>query len=335
MKLRVLSESDVRAVLKMAAAIDLQAEAFGLLARKVSVDGLRSFASSESPPGVAIFNPSFLRQGKGYGIKVVSDFYENGKLGAPRMNALVALFSGRTGQPQTVMEAGFLTDVRTGAGTALAARHLARKDSRLLTIFGAGRVARNQLQALCQEFPIKRVLVVTRTRSRGEAFVKRMRGVDPRIPHDIRLLDDPAAAVREADMVVCATTAHTPVFPGTALRRGTFVAGTGAYDASMREVDSETIRRASKRVIDSRNDCLDDAGDFVIPIQEGVLRRDDVAEIAEVVAGKRPGRETDDEITYYKSVGVPIQDLITAQHVEQRAVKDGIGTMIEIGGDHD
>ena len=98
-------------------------------------------------------------------------------------------------------------------------------------------------------------------------------------------------------------------------------------------MDSATVQRASKRVIDSRADCLDQAGDFVIPIAEGVIGREQVSELAEVITGERPARERDDEITIYKSIGVPIQDLVTAQHIAQRAAQLGLGTEIDIGGD--
>ena len=332
MELRILTESDCRQLVGPADAVDIQAEAFTLLAEGKSVEGLRSLATSDSPPGVVIFNPSFLKGGKGHGIKVVSDYYGNESRGAPRLNALVALFDGETGQPTTVMEAGYLTDLRTGAGSALAARHLARRDSRVLAVIGAGRVARNQVEALCAELDIAEVRVATRSRARGESFVARMVGA---LSGDARLVETSGEAVDGADVVVCATTARAPVFPGDRLAEGTFVVAAGAFDAASREVDSETIRRAAKRVIDSRADCLANAGDLMIPIAEGVIGEDEVAEIAELVAGERPGRETDREITYYKSSGVPIQDLITAQHIERRAVERNIGTVIDIGGDHD
>ena len=138
MKLRILTEADCRALLGMDDAIPIQGEAFTLLAEGRSVEGLRSFATSETPPGVAIFNPCFLKGGAGYGVKVVSDFYRNGERAMPRMTALVALFDGETGAPRTVMEAAYLTDLRTGAGTGLAARVLARPDSRVLAVIGAG-----------------------------------------------------------------------------------------------------------------------------------------------------------------------------------------------------
>jgi ornithine cyclodeaminase len=333
MKLRILSESDCRSVLNMAAAIDIQGEAFTLLAQGRSVEGLRSMATSEAPPGVAIFNPCFLREGKGYGIKVISDFYENDERGVVRMTGLVCLFDGQTGHPHTVLEAGYLTDLRTGAGTALAARYLARKDSKVLTIFGAGRVARNQLEALAEIFDLQTVFLLTRSAARGNEFIARMSSAGGCIPRDIRLVEAPEDAIRNSDIVVAATTSKSPVVSGAWLRPGTFVASVGVHESTAREVDSETIKRSSRLVIDSRTDCLHNAGDFMIPIGEGVIQRDQIAEIAEVVSGARPPRQSASEITYYKSIGVPIQDLITAQHMARLAAQRGIGTEIEIGGD--
>jgi ornithine cyclodeaminase/alanine dehydrogenase-like protein (mu-crystallin family) len=330
-KLRILGESDVRQCLDMRDAVEAQAQAFALLAAKQTVEGLRTFVTSVSPPGVTIFNPSYLKNGAGFGVKVVSDFLENDDLTIPRMSALVVLFCGRTGLPRTVMEAGHLTDVRTGAGTALAARHLARAESSSLALFGAGRVARNQLVALAAMLPLKRVRVIARSRVRADAFMRWAHGAS--VPHDVALADDAEAAVADADIVVCATTSAKPVLQGAALRPGTFVAAVGANQIDAREVDTETISRASKRVIDSRADCLKHAGDLQIPLREGALQESDVAEIAEVVSGQRPGRENPHEITYYKSIGVPIQDIWTAQRIEARAIEAQIGTVLEIGGD--
>ena len=167
MKLRILAQADCRAALDMAGAIEAQAQAFRLLAQGRSVQGLRSFVTSETPPGVAIFNPAFLRGGAGYGIKVISDFYDNDKRGLARMSGLVCLFDGTSGHPRAVLEAGYLTDLRTGAGTALAARYLARGNSRVLALIGAGRVARNQLAALAEVFALETVFLSTRSNARA------------------------------------------------------------------------------------------------------------------------------------------------------------------------
>ena len=115
----------------------------------------------------------------------------------------------------------------------------------------------------------------------------------------------------------------------------TFVASAGAYEPTAREVDSETVRRAARRVIDSRKDCLSHAGDFVIPAAEGAISMDSVVEIADLVSGRASGRQDAAEITYYKSIGVPIQDIVTAQHIERRAIERAVGITIDMGGDHD
>jgi len=317
----------------MRAAIDVQAEAFALLASGRAVAGLRTFVSSQAPPAVAIFNPCFIRDGGGYGIKVISDFYGNEARGLTRMTGLVALFDGETGYPRTVMDAGYLTDLRTGAGTALAARFLARADSRVMTIIGAGRVARSQVAALTQLFEIDTVHVVTRSRGRGEELARRMRDLYGTRAKTVHMADRAASVVPVSDIVVTATTSETPVLFGEWLKPGTFVAAVGAHKASAREVDSETIRRASKLVIDSRADCLDHAGDLIVPLADGLITRDVIADMAELAAGRGRGRSSDEEITFYKSIGVPVQDLVTAQHIERAAIARGVGIEVELGGE--
>jgi ornithine cyclodeaminase len=332
MKLRILTEADCRSLLGMAEAVDVQARAFKLLASGSAVQGLRAVATSERPPGVAIFNPCFLREGAGYGIKVVSDFYGNGERGLPRMMALITLFDGQTGMPRALLEGGYITDLRTGAGTALAARHLANRESRVLGLIGAGRVARNQVEGLCSAFRLQEIRVFSRSAERASAFAENMQrtGTPP-----IRVAASPEAAVREADLVVVATTSSQPVLRGEWLRPGAFVAAVGAFASDSRELDNETIRRAAGHVIDSRSDCLERAGDFMIPMREGLLARDQVVEMAEIVSGTRRPRRGPDDIIVYKSSGVPIQDFVTAQHIEQRALERGAGSVLELGGDHD
>jgi len=333
LKLRILTETDCRSLLGMAEAVEVQARAFRLLANGVAVQGLRAVATSERPPGVAIFNPCFLREGAGYGIKVVSDFYGNGERGVPRMSALITLFDGQTGVPHALLEGGYITDLRTGAGTALAARHLANRESRTLAVIGAGRVARNQIEGLCAVFSLHEIRVFSRSAERAKAFVQSVEK-EAKVKK-VGLAPSAEAAAREADLVVVATTSSQPVLRGEWLRPGAFVAAVGAFASDSRELDNETIRRAAGHVIDSRADCLARAGDFMIPMREGLLARDQVAEMAEIVSGARSPRRGPDDIVVYKSSGVPIQDLVTAQHIAQRAVERGVGSVLELGGDHD
>lgn len=327
MRIRILTEADCRSLLSMSDAIDLQGKAFTMLAAGESVEGLRSYAASEDPPGVAIFNPCFLKAGRGYGVKVVSDFYDNDEVTVPRMTATMTLMDGATGVPHTFMEAGYLTDLRTGAGSGLAAKHLARPDTTELAVIGAGRVAQYQILALAAVLPIAEIRISTRTRSRAERLVETL---SDDVPADFQIVGDPAEALRGAGAVVAATTSKTPVVSGEHVEPGAFVVAAGAYEPTSRELDSETIRRAALCVIDSRSDCLDDAGDYVIPAGEGVVSLADVAEIAEVVSGRVAGRVDDDQIIVYKSTGVPIQDLVTGQAIAERAQRAGVGFEMEM-----
>jgi ornithine cyclodeaminase len=331
-KLRILTEADCRRLLGMREAIDVQAEAFGLLGRGAAIEGLRAVANSERPPGVAIFNPCFLRDGLGFGVKVVSDFYGNSARGVPRMSALIALFDGETGQPQAMLEGGYITDLRTGAGTALAARHLANADSKTLGVIGAGRVARNQIEALDAAFALSEIRLWSRSRERAAALCD---GLGKSIAEKIRLAASAQAAVSGAGLVVAATTACEPVVRGEWLAEGAFVAAVGAFSPECRELDDAVIRRAACHVVDSRSDCLPRAGDFQIPIAHGVLKSEAVAEISEILSGKRRGRGSRQDIAVYKSSGVPIQDFVTARHIARRAAEQGVGQVVELGGDHD
>ncbi|MEE2956447.1 MAG: ornithine cyclodeaminase family protein [Pseudomonadota bacterium] len=334
MKLRILTEMDVRKVIDMKKAIEIQKNAFALLSKTSENLKLRSFVHSMDPPGIAIFNPSFLQDAKGYGVKVVSDFFDNDKQGTTRMSSLMTLFDGNTGHPKAIMEGGYLTDLRTGAGTALAARYLAREESKTLLVIGAGRVARNQISGISSVCPINKVLIVSRTKKRIDDLMNRLINVDGWAPEQIVIEENIEEGILKADIVISATTAKTPTFPGSALKRGTFIAAVGANLPDAREVDNNTILKSSCRVIDSRRDCMENAGDFLIPINRGLLDPSSVLELSELVLDNKKGRKTPQEITFYKSIGVPIQDLVTAQYIEAQAEIKKIGTVIDIGGEY-
>ena len=334
MKLRILTEKNVRKVVDVKKAIEIQKDAFKFLSKNSENLKLRSFVRSMAPPGIAIFNPSFLQDGDGYGVKVVSDFFDNDKHNTTRMSSLMTLFDGKTGHPKAVMEGGYLTDLRTGAGTALAARYLARAESKTLLVIGAGRVARNQITGISSVCPIDRVLIVSRTRKRIDDLMNKLTTIDGWAPKQLFIEENINEGISKADIVVSATTAKTPTFSGSALKAGTFVAAVGANLPDTREVDSKTITKSSCNVIDSRRDCMENAGDFLMPIDEGLLDPSSVIELSELVSGRKKGRKTPQEITFYKSIGVPIQDLVTAQYIEAQAEKQKIGTVIDIGGEY-
>lgn len=326
LNLRILSETQVKSLATMREAIEIQKQAFTLQADGSSVPGLRRWLhmQDQDPPCLVGFLPAFLTGGRGYGVKIVSDFYGQRGHDLPRMMAIVVVCDGRTGAPRAVLEGGHLTDLRTGAATGLAVDLLARRDARVATIFGAGRMARNQMEAVCEVRDLTTVWIRSRTESRARAYIAEMQAMGGRIPRDIRLAASAKQCVEASDIIITATTAETPLFDGRDLRPGTCVIVGGAY----REVDSETIRRAAKVVVDMKENRH--AAVFRPPLEAGLITEEDIAEMGELVLGRKPGRETSEEITFCKTEGVPTQDLVTAQYILHKAEAQGIGTLVPI-----
>ena len=259
------------------------------------------------------------------GTKLVTVVGANRGRGLPTLHASYLLTDPETGVPLALMEAGFLTAVRTGAASALAARYLARRDSRTIACFGAGVQARYQLLCLQAVFPVERVSVVGRDPERARAFAGRMArelGVPVEATRDRR------AAVAGADLVTCATTSPTPVFDGRHVRPGTHVDAVGAFRPTTREVDSGLVRRAHV-VVDTYAGAWEEAGDVLIPIKAGAITRRHVrADLAELVSGRKRGRAAREEITFFKSVGFALEDAATARLAYDRAVAGNVGTEV-------
>jgi alanine dehydrogenase len=261
------------------------------------------------------------------GTKLVTVVGANRARGLPTLHATYLLTDPETGVPLALMEAGFLTAVRTGAASALAARYLARRDSRTIACFGAGVQARYQLLCLQAELPLERVTVVGRSLERARAFADRMTR-ELGIP--VEATRDRRAAVTAADVVTCATTSPTPVFDGRDVRPGTHVDAVGAFRATTREVDTTLVRRAHV-VVDTYEGAGEEAGDLLIPIKAGAITRRHVrAELAELVSRRKRGRTAGEEITLFKSVGFALEDAATARLAYDRAVAANVGTEVAL-----
>lgn len=325
----VLSRADLELLLAPADVIEAMAEAFrGLAAGGAHVPPRT--ASRVSPDGVLLLMPATLSGGAGeraLGTKLVTYYGDNRARGHPTLYASYVLLEGESGRPLALLEGTFLTAMRTGATSALAARYLARPDAARVVCFGAGVQAGFQLQCLAALLPIQRVSVVGRDPERARRFAGSM---TERLRLPVEPATDPRAAVREADLVTCATTSPTPVFAGADLRPGTHVDAVGAFQPTTRELDTETIRRA-RLVVDTYAGALAEAGDVLIPLAEGAIAREHVvAELAELVTGARAGRTSPAEITAFKSVGFALEDLAAGRLAYNRARARGIGTEVSL-----
>jgi ornithine cyclodeaminase/alanine dehydrogenase-like protein (mu-crystallin family) len=326
MKIRILSAADVRQALPMSRAIEAMRSAFGQLSANQADLPLRTRLQTDK--GLLLFMPAFLRQSREIGFKMVSIWGDNPAKGLPAVIALATVIDPDTGEPRALINGEMLTAIRTGAGGGLATDLLARPDAHVAAVFGAGVQARAQLEAACAVRPIKEVRIFGRTPSAVEQFAAEV-ATWPDAPQVV-IAGSRKEAVTGADIVIAATTSEKPVFDGRDLSPGTHVTGVGSYAPHMQEVDEETVRR-SKIVVDSLQACLAEAGDLIVALEKNVISKLDIhAELGQIVNGERPGRESHDEITFFKSVGVAVQDAAAANAVLREAEAQGLGTLVTL-----
>jgi ornithine cyclodeaminase/alanine dehydrogenase-like protein (mu-crystallin family) len=232
-----------------------------------------------------------------------------------RVQAVYELLDPQTGIALARMEANYLTDVRTAATSAVATDLLARKDAETLGIFGSGRLAASHFAALPRVRKFKRFLICGSGRSDVAAFCGKMKT-------EVGITVEPANAetvARESDVICTCTSSPTPLFGGNWLQPGTHLNLVGAFQPETREVDDTTIKR-SYVVVDAYDGALQEAGDLLIPIKNGMIDRlHIIADLHEIASGKKPGRKSTDSITLFKSVGCALEDLVTAQSIYQHA----------------
>jgi alanine dehydrogenase len=328
--MRILSRADVQRALTMKDAIAIVRDAFVQLSSNQATVPLRIPIPIQKHDGVTLFMPAHLHTSDALAVKIVSVHNQNPAKGLPLIHALVVVIDAATGKPLAAMEGGYLTALRTGAASGVSTDLLARRDAKVAAIFGAGTQGRTQLLAIASVRRLERVYVFDAFREQADKFVKEMRG-QPGVPSDVRAASSSTEAVREADVICTATTSTKPVFSGSDIKPGVHISAIGAYTPQMQEIDETTLKRASKIVIDHHEGALAEAGDLIIALKNGAIKASDIyAEIGEIAAGKKPGRERDDEITFFKSVGNAVQDASVARAIYDAAVKENFGTEVEL-----
>ncbi len=277
--------------------------------------------------GVFLAMVSSLPRRQALGTKLVTVVARNRAANLPTIYASYVLTDPATGAPLALMEAAFLTALRTGATSALAARYLARPESRVVCCFGASVQAGFQLRCLQAVLPLTEVRVVGRDPERARRFAEAMTAA---LQVPVAVMTDRKAAVASADIITCATTSPTPVFKGRDLSPGAHVDAVGAFRPNTRELDTETIKRA-RVVVDTYAGCWEEAGDVLIPFKaRAITRRHVRAELAELVAGRKRIRSSPEDITLFKSVGFAPEDAVTARLAYDRARASRIGTEVAL-----
>ncbi|MBC7222897.1 MAG: ornithine cyclodeaminase family protein [Anaerolineae bacterium] len=325
----LLTREDIQTLLTMDEAIQAVEEGFRQHALGKVTMPLRTAITIPEHHGLDLIMPAYVGgEGGGLGLKVVSVYPDNPRQhNLPTILATVLLQDPRTGDLLAIMDGTYLTAMRTGAAGGVAARYLARPDARRAGIFGAGVQARTQLEALCRVRPIEEAWVYDPMQEHATRFAEEM---SQRLGIPVHVAREPRQAVEGMDVIVTATTSRTPVFDGAWVAPGTHVTGVGSHTPDGRELDSTLIQRA-RVVVDERGAALSEAGDLIIPLQEGLIREDHIAaELGEVVAGLRVGRETPEQVTVFKSVGLALQDIAAATRVYQMARAKGVGMEVSL-----
>jgi len=330
MRIKVFTARDIDQALSMTEAVEVVKDAFVQLSLKKAQSPVRTSLNLKEPGEAALVMPAYLEESRALGAKMVTVLPWNPRAHLPAVQAIVFLFDAATGSPLAVLEGTHLTRFRTGAATGAATQVLSRADSRSLAVFGAGGQSFFQVKGVLAARKIERIKVFDLLPEKADELIEGLRADASCRGIELLRNGTPDQALEGVDIIVTATTSSRPVFDGKLLKEGMHINAIGAFKPEMQEVDEVTICRA-RIFVDSVEACLEEAGDLIIPLKRGLIQEKDIlAELGEVVAGKKPGRGAAREITYFKSVGNAVQDVSVAQAIYQRAQGKNLGQEVEL-----
>ena len=262
--------------------------------------------------------PSYAEETGLMGIKVISVFHGNSKKGYPSHQGVVILFDAKNGQPLMIFDAREITAIRTAAASALATQILSRDDSELLAIIGSGEQAERHAESILLVRKIKQINIWGRNEKNAASLATK---VSDRHGITVRVRNSPEQAVKDADIICTVTSSPEPVILGNWISPGTHVNAVGSSTPLTRELDTDAVVR-SKLFTDCYESILKEAGDFLIPKKERVITDSHIkAELGEVLLGRKKGRENNDEITLFKSLGIAAEDIFSCWHIYQKVGK--------------
>ncbi len=300
----LLTMKDAVEIIKRAMAIYTSGRCFAPLRTRI-----------EMPKGVTLLMPAYAKDVDMTGLKVVSVFPDNAKLGKPTVPATMFLISGDTGEVVCAMDGTFLTKIRTGAVQAAATDILSRKESRTAMVIGCGNQAPYQIEGLLTVRNIEKLYL-------SDVFVEKAENLREWVEENFEgvsacVVKDPREVMEECDIIVAVTTSEKPVIHGKLLKEGAYVCSMGSFTPKMQEIDEAAIERAGRVFVDTAEGCVNEAGDVIKPLKKGIIRREDVIELGRVILGEKFEMKRD-TIRVFKSVGLAIFDLMTAYEIYRK-----------------
>ena len=324
MPIRIINAEEVRQLLPMAECIVVMEPAMIAASSGTIAIPPRQFSPLIDESGLFGMMPGSSAELGNYGAKVISLHPDNPAAGRPAIQGFVTLFDHATGAPVAIIEGAEVTAIRTAAASGLATRLLAREAASSCGIFGIGVQAITHIDAMCAVRPISDVVIWGRDSHRTRAFAAEQA---KRTGLRVRATEQPEEAAA-CDLVCTVTGSPEPILKGAWVQPGAHVNLVGAHSLRTRESDSELIAR-SALYADLMESCRNEGGDFMIPVQEGVIDESAIrGELGQLCQGQLPGRDSDEQITVYKSLGITAQDLFAARHVLNKAIETGAGVEV-------
>jgi len=322
---RILSLEDVKELLTMQDALNYVEEAYKQLTLGNAIVPQR-IAITDPAPGLTLIMPGIIGgEMNALATKIVSVYKENPeKYNMPTVLAKIMVQDINTGDIVGIMDGSLITAMRTGAATGVSVKYLARKNSNVLGIYSAGVQAKKQVGGVYWGLNqnLKKCLVYDLNTNAANDFKTE---IEHELGIEVEIAEEGNDLLKNTDIIVAATTSTTPLFSGKKIAEGTHISSIGAHAPTARELDTMTIKRASLLSAGLKEACLAEAGDYIIPIKEGVIKEDDIVSIGEIITGNKQGRTSDSDITVFKSVGISAQDVAVAKLVYDRALKENIG----------
>ena len=310
-----VNKKKIASLLPMEECVEVMEKMFRSLATGECLQPLRSIMRLPDRSGVLGMMPGLAGNLGVMGIKVITVFHANSEVGLPSHQGIVMLFDAKHGQPLMLFDALEITAIRTAAASAVATKVLSRQNSSTLTIIGSGEQAKRHIEAMLLVRNIKQINLWSRNEKNARQLVNELSG-EYNIP--VHIKKNVQQAVENADIICTVTSSKEPLVMGEWIAAGTHINAVGSSTAFARELDTAAIVK-SKLFADCYESLFNEAGDFLIPKKEGAVTDEHIkAELGEVLSGTKKGREHDDEVTIFKSLGIAAEDIFSAYHIYEK-----------------
>ncbi len=324
--IRIVKAGEIKQYYSMKQAIDAMHWAFSSLSSGDSFVPLRFVSKLPTKEMLMLFKPAFVAKEKRVSVKFLTQKENNFIPGIPTIQGIVLLIDSVTGEIMSIMDGEYLTALRTGAASGLATRFFAREDAETLALFGCGTQGRTQLEAVACERSIKKVLVFDINKKSAEQFISEM---TTKMQMEIVHCKD-TSRLKEVDIICTATDTKSPLFSREEIREGVHINAVGSFQSKMQELDPFIVKDA-KVYLDHAGPCLKESGDLIKPLETGLINQDHVlGEIGDFCLGNLSGRESEKDITVFKSVGVAIQDYAIATDIYNNSIEKCFGQEIRL-----